>query len=143
MTNTCEKKFCDQYWVPKQMNRIKKMGHYRNSTYNKKQRKEKFPMKFNTLSKEKRETQKKCREFFCNPTCKTSILENGKTFSQSFKKRLKNVGLPVKNAMRSKKNIFGNRRTVLKNGFYEELDEKYVKNRKEKGAVSGCIMFPI
>jgi hypothetical protein len=143
MSNSCKKKFCEQYWVPEQMNQIKKSGHYRNSTYNKKQRKEEFPMKFDTLSKQKKAKQKSCKEFFCNPKCKNSILENGRTLSRSFQKRLKKAGVTVKNVMASKKNIFGNRQTVLKNGFYEELDESYVKKRKEKGAVSGCIMLPI
>ena len=34
--------------------------------------------------------------------------------------------------------MFGNKTTVLKNGFYEKLTSKTVKKLKEKGALSGC-----
>jgi hypothetical protein len=42
-----------------------------------------------------------------------------------------------------RKQMFGKKNSVLKDGFYEKLNSKTVKQLKKKGALSGCTIAAI
>jgi hypothetical protein len=44
----------------------------------------------------------------------------------------------IKHHLALRKEIFGKKTTVLKDGFYEKLDKETVTNLKKNGATSGC-----
>ena len=83
------------------------------------------------------------RKTMCNPTCKNTLFESGdpNQLTPSFIKELKKISktkdaLDYQLALR--KEIFGKKNNVLKNGFYEKLDSETVNNLKKRGATSGC-----
>jgi hypothetical protein len=95
------------------------------------------------LKKEKKKRIDDYRKTMCNPTCKGTLFESGvpDTLPSSFIKELKKI-TNTKDALdyqlELRKEIFGKKNTVLKNGFYEKLDKETVTNLKKRGATSGC-----
>jgi len=94
-------------------------------------------------SKKQRATLKKqCIEGYCNPGCKNSLFQNGKTMPSAVYNTYK--GNPKGRALfksiinSSRKSIFGNKTSVLKNSFYKKLPAKNVTRAKKQGALSGC-----
>jgi len=96
-----------------------------------------------TLKKMKKKRIDDYRKTMCNPTCKSTLFESGDAdkLPASFIKELKKIS-KSKDALDYqlglRKEIFGKKNTVLKNGFYEKLDKETVTNLKKKGATSGC-----
>ena len=80
----------------------------------------------------------KCYEEYCNPTCKNTILESGK-LSNKYIERTKFIEKTMPGATNERrKEIFGNKTTVLKNGFYEKVPDNVVEKAKKKGIISVC-----
>ena len=96
--------------------------------------------------KQKKELTKECLKGYCNPTCKGTLFQDGKKYPKNIKIKTKSKKVKeiVENFSKDiRKKIFGNKSSVLKNGFYEKLNSKTVKYIKQKGALSGCsIMVP-
>ena len=95
------------------------------------------------LKKAKKKRMEDYRKTMCNPTCKGTLFESGEPtkLSSSFLKELKKTSKTkdaIDYSLTLRKEIFGKKNTVLKNGFYEKLDAETVKNLKKKGAISGC-----
>ena len=95
------------------------------------------------LKKSKKKRIEDYRKTMCNPTCKYTVFESGdpNQLPTSFLKELKKVTKTkdaVEFQLSVRKDIFGKKTNVLKNGFYEKLDAETVKNLKKKGAISGC-----
>jgi len=95
------------------------------------------------LKKAKKKRIEDYRKTMCNPTCKSTLFESGDAdkLPASFLKELKKItkskdALDYQLGLR--KEIFGKKNSVLKNGFYEKLDAETVKNLKNRGATSGC-----
>lgn len=88
-------------------------------------------------NKERIET---CKSAYCNPTCSGTIYQDGefpKELIEKFSK--KEHGKAVIDSLKQiRKSIFKNKKTVLKDGFYENL--KNVNELKNKGAISGCTL---
>jgi len=84
-----------------------------------------------------------CKELNCNEGCKDTVLEDGepdilpKSISNKFKK-MKDVLEIVK---KRRKDIFKNKKTVLKDGFYEGLKPSLVNKMKKEGAISYCAEY--
>ena len=102
------------------------------------------PMKF--TQKQKKEMAKKCLKGYCNPTCEGTLFQDGKKFPKNIEidsknEKVRKIVLKFSKDMRKK--IFGKKTSVLKNGFYEKLSSKTVKQMKKKGAISGCSMMII
>jgi len=95
------------------------------------------------VKKLKKKRIEEYRKTMCNPTCKGTLFESGEPtkLPSSFVKELKKVS-KTKDAqeyqLALRKEIFGKKNTVLKNGFYEKLDAEPVKNIKKKDSISGC-----
>ena len=87
-----------------------------------------------------------CKETFCNPTCKGTIFQDDNLPKEVLDKINNNKDLKDKDkkmliemVKNTRKNIFKNKKTVLKDGFYEELEN--VDKLKKEGATSGCTLF--
>jgi len=87
-----------------------------------------------------------CKKTFCNPTCNGTIFQDDKlpkevidniNNNNDLKDKEKKMAIEMVKEMR--KNIFKNKKTVLKDGFYEELEN--VDKLKKEGATSGCTLF--
>lgn len=82
----------------------------------------------------------------CNPGCKGTFLEPGKSLSTAFKKRLKNKKYSktvINYYEKDRKEIFKKKTNVLnKNSFYEKLEPIKKKKLINKGAQSYCSKNP-
>ena len=127
-TRKCKKEYCEKVF-------LKNSQSFSDKLFKKLKMK---PIKF--TEKQKKEMLKQCPNHYCNPTCKKTIFQDGKEFPKNIKikgnKKIKE--LLGKIIRETRKKMFGNKTTVLKNGFYEKLTSKTVKKLKEKGALSGC-----
>jgi len=132
--------------------RLKKMKDYIQANPNTPNAKYfKKTLKKMNLKKMKKKRIDDYRKTMCNPTCKNTLFESGDPdkLSPSFIKELKKIS-KTKSITKSmtkdaeeyqlslRKEIFGKKNNVLKNGFYEKLDAETVTNLKKKGATSGC-----
>lgn len=81
----------------------------------------------------KKETKEICKTSYCNPKCKGTIFQNNK-FPSELKEKYDNESLKV--LIKLRKNLFKNKKSILKDDFYEKLNG--IKNLKKKGAISGC-----
>lgn len=89
-----------------------------------------------------------CVKGYCNPSCKGTIFEAGsdlpKSLVQKLKKDLKtkkNFDMVVKILKQTRKNVFGKKKNVLVNSFYENLPKKQVDRLIKDGALSGCSLI--
>ena len=76
-----------------------------------------------------------CKRMYCNKNCKNTIYEPGNKLSKHFAKRI----LPSKWWNTRRKEIFGNKTNVLKDGFYEKISSRDINEMKKLGAISGCV----
>ena len=96
--------------------------------------------------------EKKLNLILCNPGCKDTILEPGKStyVSKEIEKGMKKIFKDKKlangmiNIVRAtRKKIFGNKKNVLdKNNMYNNANKKDKKYLKKKGALSYCAPQP-
>ncbi len=86
-----------------------------------------------------------CEQKYCNPGCKGTIYEAGKSVPKSLidkykkNKKLGQIMIPLLTLRR--KRVFGNKTNVLRNGFYEKWPPAEVKKAKNSGAISACEEF--
>ena len=84
-----------------------------------------------------------CKMSYCNKTCKNTLFEAGRNKYPPLPKEVtSNKELKVlltKLQKQTKKEIFGDKDDVLKDGFYEKLSPQKVKRLKQNGATSGCV----
>ncbi len=119
-TAKCKKQFCSGYYT-RATKRFKNIN---------KKAKGKIIVKLPPKSR----FLKQCALEYCNPGCKGTLFEAGKSLSKTFKGSKANINF-TKNM---RKSIFGNKTNVLKNGFYEKLKATNIKRAKNRGALSGC-----
>jgi len=81
-----------------------------------------------------------CKNAFCNKGCKDSIFEDGPVnqLPESMKQQYASKEMR-KFWLTQRKKTFGNKKTVLNDGFYHKLSAKTVKRLKKEGAISGCV----
>ena len=96
------------------------------------------------LNKDSEKTKKieldTCKTFFCNEGCKDTILEDGEPniLPKGITKKFKEMEDVLAILQKKRKDIFKNKKTVLKDGFYERLKPSDVKKLQKEGAISGC-----
>ena len=91
----------------------------------------------------KEEVMKECKNAFCNPKCTGTIFQNNKFPTElvdKYKKE-KDGELKLKTLRKLRKIIFANKKSILKDNFYEKL--KNIDSLKKKGALSGCALFSL
>jgi hypothetical protein len=114
MSTTCEKSFCEKYFVPMMMRKLKLPKNSKNKLL------------------------KECKMGYCNPKCSKTIYQNGKKFPKNVNVPNNKAKLLLE---KFRATVFKNKTSVLKNNFYEKLSKKNVKFLKDKGALSGCTLF--
>lgn len=78
-----------------------------------------------------------CKFIYCNKeNCKDTLFEPGK--NPSIMNKIKNKNL-IKLFEEKRKQIFGKKTDVLKDGFYEKLKPSEIEKLKKQGAISGCL----
>ncbi len=76
----------------------------------------------------------------CNPGCKDTFFEAGKKMPKSYEKMIMKKYPFVLDTMKlRRKQIFGNKTSVLRNNFYEKIPAANIKSLKKHGALSGCL----
>jgi hypothetical protein len=128
-TRKCKKDYCDKVFIQKLQafrDKLAKTLKIKSTKF---------------TQKEKKDSVKKCFKAYCNPTCKGTIFQDGKEFPKNItltskKKKIRDLAITMLKGFR--KQMFGKKNSVLKDGFYEKLNSKTVKQLKKKGALSGC-----
>jgi hypothetical protein len=84
-----------------------------------------------------------CNMYYCNKTCKNTLFEAGRNkyppLPKEYAKNKEMIALLTKLRKQTKKELFGDKDNVLKDGFYEKLSPQKVKKLKQNGATSGCV----
>ena len=84
-----------------------------------------------------------CNKYYCNKTCKNTLFEAGRNkyppIPKEYAKNKEMTALLTKLQKQSKKDLFGDKDNVLKDGFYEKLSSQKVKKLKQNGATSACV----
>jgi hypothetical protein len=86
---------------------------------------------------------RECNMYYCNKTCKNTLFEAGRNkyppLPKEYAKNKEMTTLLTKLQKQTKKEMFGDKDNVLKDGFYEKLSPQKVKRLKQNGATSGCV----
>ena len=86
---------------------------------------------------------RECNMYYCNKTCKNTLFEAGRNkyppLPKEYAKNKEMIALLTKVRKQTKKEMFGDKDNVLKDGFYEKLSPQKVKRLKQNGATSGCV----
>jgi hypothetical protein len=92
----------------------------------------------NHITRDK-EFTKQCERIYCNPTCKDTMFQSGRHLPTRLDKELRNSSpATAKVVKQMRREMFGKKTNVLRDGFYERLPDKDVNNVRAKGAQSGC-----
>lgn len=144
----CENTFCKEYFkkqIQLSKDLIKMM---KNKSMKMKIKDKNKKEKINLLLKEsqeklkskkfKEDSLKECKNGFCNPGCKGTIFQNGKFPKELVNKysKEKHGNVTIKFLKSLRESLFKDKKSILKNDFYEEFKNK--DKLKKKGAVSGC-----
>ena len=152
----CVKNYCEKAFLKNQEARAVELFNILSKNNNKNKNKNLTLKLKKSLIKKMKESMKKnrkpqieaCKKAYCNPQCKGTIFEKGK----SAPKELLNQDIfkkgPAKNLLKGliidqRKSIFGKKTDVLKDGYYEKLSSKTVEKLKKEGATSGCTLFAL
>ena len=88
---------------------------------------------------------RECNASYCNKTCKNTLFEAGRNKFPPLPKEVTTdkqlKALITKLQKQTKKELFGDKNSVLKDGFYEKLGPTKVKRLKKNGATSGCVQM--
>ena len=90
----------------------------------------------NALTKKAKQT---CKLNFCNVGCKNTIFESSKDLPKEITDKFKDTPKILKLMIKAKKDLFGNKTSILKDNFYDKLSAKDIKKLKNEGAISGCV----
>jgi len=83
-------------------------------------------------------------KIFCNPGCKGTFLEPGNKLSSEYLKQYNLNPLDsndkkfINNMEKNRKKLFGNKKNILIDDFYENAPKKYLDAIKKDGAISLC-----
>ena len=142
----CNLKFCKRYTKRMMKNHIKFYDIYIDRDANKKltkmerdEKKKVYDKEMSKKSKDKyhKKLVRECELIYCNPTCEGTIFESGKKLSDKFIKSINPKR--VKDMIKTRKEIFGNKTNVLIDGYYEkEINSKYSRKNRREGAISYC-----
>ena len=152
----CSKNYCGKTFLKKQealavdfFNALSKHSSKgKNNNLTLKLKKKGLKQLKESMKKNRKANIAACEKAYCNPECKGTIFEKGK----SVPKELLNQDIfkkgPAKDLLKGliigqRKSIFGKKTDVLKDGYYEKLSSKTVEKLKKEGATSGCTLFAL
>jgi len=142
-TKKCMETFVEKkvkYWTNFWDEQIQKIENTKNLSKDKQQ--------ILTKLKKQRETEpNKLRKLYqlgnCNINCKNTLLEPGSPnqIPKSMRKEYNNDKRLIKTFTKKRKDIFKNKRNVLKDNFYKNMPEETKQNLMKEGAISECTPF--
>ena len=152
---TCENTFCKEYHkkmlklskeiIEKMVLQFKKKNNSNEIIQEKINKlKKEIEDKFKTKEFIK-QSKEACRTAHCNPECKGTIFQNGefpKEVEQKFSK-IKNGKITLEYLKKYRDELFKNKKTIIKDSFYNGLKRKNIKNLKKDGALSGCSIIAL
>lgn len=97
-------------------------------------------------AKMEKDLHEQCNKGYCNEECKDTVFQDGSlppALLKSFKGTKGDKALFKTIIQTQRKMIFGKKKSVLKDSFYEGLPEKDVKRIKKEGAISGCTLMAL
>jgi len=149
----CVKNYCGNTFLKNQealalkfFNQLQKKSENKNKNYTLKLKKNAIKELKKSMKKNRKANIATCKKGYCNPECKGTIFEKGKSApKEMFDEDIFEKG-PAKNilkefAINQRKGIFGKKTDVLKDSFYEKLSPETVKKLKKEGALSGCSLM--
>jgi hypothetical protein len=137
MDTFAEKKI--KYWTDDYSKEIKKLEKNKNLT----KEEEKLLIKLKKQRKNQINTLKKNYKLYnCNINCKNTLLEPGppNEIPKYMHKEFHNSKELIKIFTKRRKEVFKNKRNVLKDNFYENIPEQEKKNLLKEGAISACFL---
>lgn len=148
-------KRCKKVYCPKFLAKTKKLAAATNKKIakalrNKSDRKisNKTLKKILNNAKYDKKMLESCVKRYCNPSCKDTMFEAGtelpKTYVNQLKKDFKTkktYDMLLKILKQTRKKVFGKKKNVLVNSFYEKLPKKQVEQLIKDGALSGCSLI--
>jgi len=146
-TNTCNDTYCGSL-LEKKINNTYLKHEKQVNDFIKKSKGKKFKNKmekkmFKIMTKKISDKEKnksledskqQCKALFCNVGCKDTLLEP----NSLSKKYIKDNKIIIDILKKSRKELFGNKTTVLDNNFYNKLPKKTITKLSKKGAISMC-----
>ena len=151
----CVKNYCEKTFLKNQealalkfYNELSKNSKNKNKNYTLKLKKNAIKELKKSIKKNRKANIATCKKAYCNPECKGTIFEKGKSVPKEvFDEDIFKKG-PAKDILKEfvinqRKEIFGKKTDVLKDGFYEKLSSKTVKKLKKEGATSGCSIMVV
>ena len=146
-TNNCNATYCGSLLDKKLNNSFSKhekevkdlIKKSKNRKFKNKIEKEMFKIITKKISQKEKnksleDSKKQCKKLFCNIGCKDTLLEP----NSLSKKYIKDNKIIIDILKKSRKDLFGNKNTVLDNNFYNKLPKKTTKKLSKKGAISMC-----
>jgi len=93
-----------------------------------------------TTAKLKKLQLETCKIKFCNESCKGTVLEDGPggSLPKSLLVKYKNNPAAIDMFKDMRKQLFGNKTSVLKDNFYEGMKQTDINKYKKEGSISGC-----
>jgi hypothetical protein len=143
MASECKKDYCEPY-AEGVLKTIKNAVDITKHTKKGQKLSKRFKKDYN---KTKKKLINSCEIESCNPGCKGTLFEKGnpnvlpkslkllKGLKSSTKKMVKKM------VLQTRKKLFGKKKDILKDNFYEKLSVKNVNKTKKKGAISGCTIM--
>jgi hypothetical protein len=107
-------------------------------------------IKFKKSSEQYKKFLDNCKKSYYNKGCVGTLFESGKSHDEYIKEELERQGIKINDQdykmmyklfLSTRKNIFKNKKNVLKDDFYEKLSKEDVNLLKSKGAISGCTVL--
>ena len=143
----CKKVYCPKFLAKTKKIAIKMNKKLAQALGNKKLSNKTLKKVMNTAKYEKKMLDA-CVKGYCNPSCKDTIFEEGAELPKSLVQKLKKDFKKEKDykqilhfLQHTRKNLFGKKKNILLNSFYEKLSKKQIKKLMKEGAISGCSML--
>jgi hypothetical protein len=149
----CETKICKTL-IPKEfekfMSNMNKMFTKKMNSSEKKAYIARINKSKKMTKKDEKQSLETCMKTYCNKDCKATILEDGKDIPKIMELQTKKDWKDEKMAKdmisglkQTRKILFKNKTSVLKDSFYEKMKSKRVKLLKKNKAISGCAIIEI
>ena len=146
-TNDCNATYCGSLLDKKIYNSFSKhekevedfIKKSKGKKFKNKMEKEMFKIMTKKISEKEKnksieDSKQQCKALFCNVGCKDTLLEP----NSLSKKYIKDNKIIIDILKKSRKELFGNKTTVLDNNFYNKLPKKTTNKLSKKGAISMC-----
>ena len=148
MSDNCKTKFCKSKIKEQQESLRRFTQKMSKKIQDPKKRKAYLAEIDKDIKKNEIKYQQMCEIAYCNPGCKNTVYQDGEFNNKDIKNALAKQNVKGKTMKKMipfmkkiRKDIFKDKKTVLKKDFYVGLSNKDVKTLRKKGALSGCTMI--